>query len=310
MNKPRIDFRLILRMIPLWKIVLTGSNLMLMLGVLRFWRRNVETLDFIGALFAGVGFIGALIGVRFYSSIARSGFQKTRKIRWSGDAIRDFYEEEAEDLRWHGLVLSGLFALIGFNGYFLIFIRSSERLGLLIWLAIALLLIVCDAWICGRERFSALHDFIALSAIFVLPTALLMNCASNEIALLTIQAYLTVNALFYLGASLIQTMSDVDGGASFPCGLFLPGVRAARFRGYALTIAAAYLSLILFHRCGVQWRLLSPLLYALPIHGAEIAMLERVERGGSYRRRVHGVLGMAGILFPIYIELMTVWFFV
>lgn len=223
--------------------------------------------------------------------------------------MRAFQETDACELRRHGAMMSGIFALIGFQGYFLVFFRAGERLEPLAWLALALVLISGEAWLSGCERFSALHDLIELSAIFVLPTALILIRTASDAALLTIQAYLTVNAAFYLGAILIRTMSDHDGGASFPRGLFLPMIRSARFRGYALSVGAAYLALVLYHRLGVQWRLLSPLLYALPIHVAEIVLLERVERGGSYRRTLHGTLGLAGILFPIYIEAITVWLF-
>lgn len=310
MNRSAFDFRLFLRMIPLWEIGLTISNLIVMLGVLRFWRRSVETLDWISAFFVSVGFLGALIGVRFYSSVTRMGFHPLRNVRWSGDAIREFQETKAETLRWHGLILGGLFALVGVNGYFLIFFRAGERIELLVWLAIALLILVSESWISGRERFSALQDFLDISVIFVLPTVLITVLTPGCVAALpAIRAYLTINALFYLAACLVRTMSDVDGDAAFPHGLFLPMVRSARFRGFALTVGAAYFSLILFHRFGVQWRLFAPLLYALPIHGSEIALLEGVGRGGNYRRRVHGVLGMTSILFPIYIEAMTVWFF-
>ena len=68
-------------------------------------------------------------------------------------------------------------------------------------------------------------------------------------------------------------------------------------------------SMVALNLFGVPWRLVSPMIFGLPLFAAEILLIERVRRGERYHRKVIGGLGMGALLFILYVETITAWIF-
>ena len=104
-------------------------------------------------------------------------------------------------------------------------------------------------------------------------------------------------------------MADADLGTTFQPGLFPTMIRRGFFRGYALMAALGYVSIVALNLSGVPWRLVSPMIFGLPLFTAGILLVERVRRGERYHRKLIGGLGMGALLFILYVETITGWIF-
>lgn len=311
MSPQRISPSQLASLIPVWEIVLILSNLGVMTGVLRFWGVEPDWLVLLSASLCGVGFYGAVHLTRDVLPL-RTGkiLTASARVKRLGTASGEVREFSASSFIDNATFLAFFFFFVGLYGYFLIFTRGSDRDRLILWLGIAVLVALVDLYRAANGVFTWAREFLDGVLLFVLPALFLVATQDGSRARTTILAMLTANLFFYFCDRFLKAMADIDCGATFQDGLFTTMIRRQRFHAYAFFAALAYLAIVFFNLLlGVQWRLLSPVLFALPLFAALIVLLERVERGGAYQRKLIGALGMAAMFFVLYAELITVWIF-
>lgn len=296
-------------LVPFWEILLILLGLAATLGVLFFWGATFGWIELIGIALASVGFSGAALIFRTAALIRGGNFASRRMVRRLTTAVGAVREEPAETLLTNASVLALVFCCAGLSGFFPLFIAAVDRGPLLLWLGLTVLFAVVDLnRIASVSRDWTAELFEGLE-IFALPALLTVALQDVAQARLSILAFLVPNLFFYFGYRFLKAMADADLGTTFQPGLFPTMIRRGLFRGYALMAALGYVSIVALNLSGVPWRLVSPMIFGLPLFTAGILLVERVRRGERYHRKLIGGLGMGALLFILYVETITGWIF-
>lgn len=297
------------RLVPFWEILLILLGLAATIGVLFFWGATFGWVELIGIALTSVGFSGSALIFRAAALIRGGNFGSRRTVRRLTTAVGTVREDTAETLMTNASVLALVFCCVGLSGFFPLFIAAANRAPLLLWLGLTVLFGIVDLNRIANAPQDWTAELFEGLEIFVLPALLTVSLRDVARARLSILAFLVPNLFFYFGYRFLKAMADADLGTTFQPGLFPPMIRQGRFRGYALAAALGYASMVALNLFGVPWRLVSPMIFGLPLFAVEILLIERVRRGERYHRKVIGGLGMGALLFILYVETITAWIF-
>lgn len=292
-----------------WLFVVLGLGASL--AMLHFWGIEADGVTVLFVALTSIGSVGVLDGFRRWLQIEVLLPPGYGRISYFPTVMSERARVESVSLLLPRVQLVTFASLATFAGGVLWLVRSGEtRSAVTLWLAVVIACALLRFFMTVREADIPGGEFVDGVFVFVFPMVLLASMMrSVEPARLTLTAFSITNVFFYLIFRFTVTMAAVDGQLTFQSGTFVTMIRRQRFHAVGFFAAMAYLALIIFHRMGVHWRLIAPLLLTLPLTATLIVILEKLSNGDVYRRRLICGLALALTVFALYLQIVTGRFF-
>ena len=307
MNQPRYSDTIhnIFKFLPWWKYLIALGMILSVSGVLAFWGTAIDWLKniFIFILICDGITVAFLLQMRLFLSQKNASDATFLPSPW-GNPVGIPNQDRKKQVNITIYFLFFLMAAI----FFLVVQNNSQLIPLNFAFFFFVLIILINSFAGYLQEFRWLEEISDGLLTVFFPIVFSAFIHQNPLAKNHFLVYGVLVFCVYLAFRFVFSMSAYDHSVTFQPGLFPTLIRQGKFRTHHLFVVLAAISLILFNRMGVYWRLLSPQLLVIPSLSLQIIYLEKVMKGMVPNWKIIGSLALINVFLVEYFQIITVWF--
>lgn len=307
MNQPRYSdtIRNIFKILPWWKYLIALGMILSVSSVLAFWGTAIDWLKniFIFLLICDGITVAFLLQMRLFVSHNNASNATFLPSPWGKPVgIQNQNREKHVNITTYFLFF--LMATI----FFLVMQKNRQLIQLNFVFFSFVLIILVNSFAGYIQEIRWLEEISDGLLTVFFPIVFSASLHQNPTAQKHFLVYGVLVFSVYLAFRFVFSMSAYDHAVTFQPGLFPTLIKQGKFRTHHLFIVLAALSLILFNRMGVYWRLLAPQLLVIPSLSLQIIILEKVMKGMIPNWKIIGSLALINVLLVEYFQIITIWF--
>jgi len=296
-----------LKIIPLWKLVLCLGTLFSTSGVLKFWGINFNWIYFIYVvLFSFLTIILARwLQIRFAFYRERVPLGKNFSILTS--AWRKKVEFNPDDAVPVFNFIMFLTCIVLMIFYLWMAHLIENRFTINIFLLFLIMTVLIYAYAGSYRKISWLEE-IADGIITVFTPSIWISAQyAFEASQLSILSFVLPILCFFLSFRFVFSMIIVEENIHFSPGLFVAAIHNKNLRIHHIFPFAAYSIIILTNIMGVHWRIQWPQFFTIPTIVIQIILIERILAGKKFEKNILFFLSFANILLLEYLQTAAIW---
>ncbi len=303
----KIVFRLI-RIVPFWKFGISAVVLLSAAGALHFWEYPVNWLHLLYSFLISALVLLCAFWFQVRITLSKTLVQIGKTFSVFTFPQRDkieFEEKETLPVLNFLLMISAVTLMLTF---LLVMQFTDSRMGFNVYFGLVLIAVFLFSYagslnaICWTEEI--LDSFLTVAA----PVLLLLSFQAYTPAELTLKGYVIPLFFLFLSFRFVLSMIQLDAHAGWIPGFFPLVICRNFFRIHHLFVFFALITIVIFNRMGVQWRIQWQQLLTFPTLSLQIIFVERIFNGIKPNWKLLGFLAYMNILLWAYFQIVTIWF--
>ena len=307
MNQPKYSdtIRNIFKILPWWKYLIALGMIMSVSGVFAFWGTAIDWLKslFIFLLICDGITVAFLLQMRLFLSQNKDSDATFLPSPW-GNPVGIQTQNREKHVNITIYFLFFLMAAI----FFLVMQNNRQLIPLIFAFFSFVLIILVNSFAGYIQEIRWLEEISDGLLTVFFPIVFSASLYQSPMAQNHFLVYGVLVFSVYLAFRFVFSMAAYDHSVTFQPGLFPTLIRQGKFRTHHLFVVLAAISLILFNRMGVYWRLLAPQLLIIPSLSLQIIILEKVMKGMIPNWKIIGSLALINVFLVEYFQIITVWF--